>query len=155
MIKAGVEALQESTATEELVESTTIEELESTVRTASAGVVAEKKGSRFHDEGLEEVDESVEELDGSEEALSNPTPIGGSGRAAHGGEARRGGPGRMGRRRVCSRRTQPSLVPSRASKTTVLNNSSEARTKEILCKPWKEQNPCLTCGWSVVYQREE
>ncbi len=38
----GDEALQESTLAEELVESTTIEELESTVRTESAGVVAEE-----------------------------------------------------------------------------------------------------------------
>ena len=38
----GVDALQESTLAEELVESTTIEELESTVRTESAGVVAEE-----------------------------------------------------------------------------------------------------------------
>ena len=56
----------------------------------------------------------------------------------------RGGPGRIRRRRVCSRRTQPSLVPSRASKTTVLNSPSEARTSEILCKPMEEQSPRLT-----------
>ena len=38
----GDEALQESTLAEELVESTTNEELESTVRTECAGVVAEE-----------------------------------------------------------------------------------------------------------------
>ena len=69
--------------------------------------------------------------------LSNQKPghtTRGSGRAAHGGAAGRGGPGRMGRRRVCYR-TQPSLVPSSASKTTVLNIFSKARTRELLCKP--------------------
>ena len=40
--EAGAEALQESTLVDELVESTTIEELESTVRTESDGVVAEE-----------------------------------------------------------------------------------------------------------------
>ena len=38
----GVDALQESTLADELVESTTIEEPESTVRTESDGVVAEE-----------------------------------------------------------------------------------------------------------------
>ena len=38
----GAEALQESTLADELVESTTIEELDSTVRTESDGVVAGK-----------------------------------------------------------------------------------------------------------------
>ena len=68
---------------------------------------------------------------------SYPKPwhtTGGSGRAAHGGTDGRGAPGWVGRRRVCSRRTQPSLVPSRASKTTVLNISSEARKREIFIK---------------------
>ena len=37
----GVDALLESTLAEELVESTTIEELESTARTESDGAVAE------------------------------------------------------------------------------------------------------------------
>ena len=90
--------------------------------------------------------------------LSNPKPghtTGGSGRAGHGGAAERGEPGRVGRRRVCSRRTQPSLVPSRASKTTVLNTSSEAQTGEILCKPLEDQNPRLTTDLSAVYHRDE
>ena len=57
------------------------------------------------------------------------------GPAAHGGAARRSGPGRIGRRRVFSRRAQLSLVTTRASKTTVLNISSEERKKKkFLCK---------------------
>ena len=40
--EAGAEALQESTLADELVESTTIEELESTVTTECDGVVAEE-----------------------------------------------------------------------------------------------------------------
>ena len=42
MTEAGTEAQQESTLADELVESTTIEKLESTVRTESDGVVAEE-----------------------------------------------------------------------------------------------------------------
>ena len=42
MTDCAAEGLQESTLTEELVESTTIEELESTVMTEGAGVVAEE-----------------------------------------------------------------------------------------------------------------
>ena len=38
------------------------------------------------------------------------------------------------------------LVPSRASKTTVLNVSSEERTREFLFKPLGEQSPRLTRG---------
>ena len=56
----GDDALQESTLAEELVESTTIEELESTVRTESAGVVAEEivresmiPGHALHEKGLQ------------------------------------------------------------------------------------------------------
>ena len=60
---------------------------------------------------------------------------GGSGRAAHSGAAGHGGPGRMERRNFSSRRTQSSLVSSKASRTTVLNFSSEARTSAILYKP--------------------
>ena len=89
---------------------------------------------------------------------SNPKPehiSGGSGRAAHGRAAGRGGLGRMGRRSVCSHRTQPSLVLSWASKTIVLNNSSEARAREILCKPSGEQNVRLTSGLRPVYRRDE
>ena len=83
--------------------------------------------------------------------LLNPKPghtTGGSGRAAHGGAAGRGGPGRVGRRLVCSRRTHMSLVPSRASKKRLLNVAPEARTSEILCKPLEEQSPRLTTGLS-------
>ena len=42
MTDGAAEALQESILIEELVESTTIEELESTVMTEGAGVVAEE-----------------------------------------------------------------------------------------------------------------
>ena len=69
--------------------------------------------------------------------------------------AGRGGPGRVGRRRVCSHWTQPSLVLSWASKTTVLNNSSEARTREIVCKMLREQKVRLTSGLRTVYHRGE
>ena len=67
----------------------------------------------------------------------------GSGRRTAG---RRGGAGsgRTGRRRIGSPRRQPSLAPSKASYRPVLNNSSEARTSEILCKPMEEQKPHLT-----------
>ena len=69
----------------------------------------------------------------------------GAGRRTAGrrGEA---GPGRTGRRRVGSPRRQPSLLlsrASRASKTTVLNDSPEARTNEILCKLIEEHNEPL------------
>ena len=50
------------------------------------------------------------------------------------GRRRGAGPGRTGRRRIGSPRRQPSLVPSRASNTPVLNVSSEARTSETLSK---------------------
>ena len=71
--------------------------------------------------------------------------------------ARRAGAaqGRMGRRRVGSPRKQPSLLPSlpsRASKTTVLNVSSEARIKEILHKSM-EQSSRLTRSVSAVDNR--
>ena len=39
------------------------------------------------------------------------------------------------------------------SKTTVLSDFSQARTKEILCKPVEEQSPPLTTGSSPVDQR--
>ena len=84
--------------------------------------------------------------------LSNPKPghtTGGSGR----GGARRGGgagPGRTRRRQNGSPRRQLSLVPSKASKTRVLNISPEARTSEILCKAVEEPNPRLTSGLSAV-----
>ena len=62
---AGAEALQDSTFANELVESTTIEELEFTVRGESDG-----DSSQVHDEvvrdlvgGEEELDESKEHLD--------------------------------------------------------------------------------------------
>ena len=54
------------------------------------------------------------------------------------------GPGRKGRRRSGSPKRHLSLVPTRVPKTTVLDVSSEARTKEFLCKPAEEQNPRLT-----------
>ena len=51
-------------------------------------------------------------------------------------------------------RRQPSLYPSRVPQKTVLNVSSQARTKEILCKPLREQNVRLTRGFSPVYHRD-
>ena len=62
------------------------------------------------------------------------------------GRRGRVGPGRTGCRLVGSPRTQLSLLPPRASKTVVLNVSSESRTKEIVCKPMEEQNQQLATG---------
>ena len=88
--------------------------------------------------------------------LSNPKPghtTGGSGRggARRGGGAGPGrvGPVRAGRRQNSSPRGQPSLVPSKASKTNVVNVSPEARTSEILCKPMEEHSDRLTSGLSA------
>ena len=70
--------------------------------------------------------------------IQNPDlPRASRSRAAHGEAAGRGGAAlrRTGRRRICYPRKQSFLLPSRASKTTVQNVSSEARTKKILCKP--------------------
>ena len=67
------------------------------------------------------------------------------------GRPGRAGPGRTGRRRVGSPRRQPTLLSSRASKTIVLNDSSEARTTEFICKSTEEQNRRLTTGSSAVY----
>ena len=66
---------------------------------------------------------------------------------------RRGGTGRgrTGHRQVGSPRRRPTLWPSRASKTLVLNDSSQARTNEIPCKPVEEKNVRLTTGSSAVY----
>ena len=47
------------------------------------------------------------------------------------GRRGRAGRGRTGRRRVGSPRRRPTLLPARASRTPVLNVSSEARTNEI------------------------
>ena len=71
---------------------------------------------------------------------------------------RRGGAelGRKRRQRVRSLRRQPSPLPSRtsrASKTTVMDVSSKARTNEILCKPEKEHNEQLIRGLFAVYSR--
>ena len=65
------------------------------------------------------------------------------------------GTGRTGRRRVGSPRRQPSPLPSRRSKKTLLGVSLEARTKETLCKPKEEQNPRLTRSSSAVYPRND
>ena len=79
---------------------------------------------------------AIEQIHSVHVNLSNPKPghtTGGSGRGARrGGGA---GPGRTGRRQNSSPRRQASLVPSKASKTRLLNVSPEARTSEILCKP--------------------
>ena len=70
---------------------------------------------------------------------------------------RRGGAGlgRVGRRWVSLPRRQPSLIPSRRSKKTLLGMSLEARTKETLCKPMEEQNVRLTRGLFVVCPRDD
>ena len=88
--------------------------------------------------------------------LSNPKPghtTGGSGRGeTRHGWAGRGGAGRggSGRRQVCSPSRQLSHLPSWESKTTVLDDFSETRTNEILCKPIEEQNPRLTTGLCAI-----
>ena len=76
--------------------------------------------------------------------LTNHGRVGAGRRAA----GRRGGagPGRMGRRRVASPGKQPFPLASRLSKATVLNDSSEARTNEIQCKPMAEYDNHLTRG---------
>ena len=65
------------------------------------------------------------------------------------GAARRSGAGQDGTPtgRFAHETTVP-LAP-RGSKTTVLNDSPEARTKEILCKPMGEHNERLTRGLSA------
>ena len=60
----GVDALQESNLADELVESKTIAELESTLKTISAGFVAED-GSRIHEEVVKKLIEHECKLDGS------------------------------------------------------------------------------------------
>ena len=78
--------------------------------------------------------------------LSNPKPGHITGGARQGSARRSDGEvrDRTGRREIGSPRRQPSLLPCRASKTVVLNDSSEARTKKILCKPLEEQSVRLT-----------
>ena len=75
--------------------------------------------------------------------------------AAQSRAAGRGGTRQDRTPRVGSPRTQPSLLPPKASKTIVLNVSSEARTKESLCKPKEEHNERLTRGLSAVYPRDD
>ena len=89
--------------------------------------------------------------------LSSPRPGHTTGGAGRDGAGRSGvggaGQGGLGRRRVCSLWRQPTLLLSRESKTTVLDDSSEARTNEILCKPMEEQSPRLTTGLCAVNSR--
>ena len=61
----------------------------------------------------------------------------------------RAGPGNSVRRPIGSHRRQPSILPSRASKTTVLNVSWGARTKQSLWKPMAEYDNRLTSGLSA------
>ena len=79
--------------------------------------------------------------------LSNPKPEHTTGGSVRGGARRGGGAGlgRTGRRRNGPPRMQPSLAPSMASQN-VLNDTPEARTSEILCKPMGEHNGRLTRG---------
>ena len=86
--------------------------------------------------------------------LSSPKPgltTGGSGRRARWGSGAESG--RTGCQQNCSPRRQASLVPSKASQTRRLNDSTEVRTSETLCKPMEKQNPRLTRGPSPVYPR--
>ena len=76
-------------------------------------------------------------------------PRAGRARAADDGVSGRGELGRMGRRRFCPPKEQPSLLPLRPSETTVLKHFSEARRSETLIKPKKEQNPRLIRGLSA------
>ena len=67
--------------------------------------------------------------------LSNPKPghtTGGSGRARR---SDRAGSGKIGCQQNYSPKKQRSTVPSQASKKRRFNDSPEARTSEILCKP--------------------
>ena len=79
--------------------------------------------------------------------IQNPDiPRAGRGGVAHGGPARSGWAGREGTSTV--RLAPATSVPGahQGTKATVLNVSSEARTKEFLCKPVEKQNPRLTRG---------
>ena len=73
--------------------------------------------------------------------------------AAHGEAARWGGAGKDGT--LSGRSGQKTTHPLALQRIedTVLDVSSEARTKEILCKPMEEQNPRLTTGSSAVCKR--
>ena len=62
---------------------------------------------------------------------------------------RRGGRGRVGRRRVCPPRRQASSTFFTRWKNNLLGAPLEARTKETLCKPMEEQKPHLTRGLSA------
>ena len=82
---------------------------------------------------------------------------GGSGRGARrGGGA---GSGRIACQQNCSPRKQASLVHSKASKTSRLNVSPEARTSEIPCKPNAGTKSAVDerfiRGLSAVYHRDE
>ena len=81
---------------------------------------------------------------------------GGSGWGAwRGGGA---GSGRTGCQQNFSPRRQASLIPPKASNTRRLNDSREARTCDILCKPMGEQIAVGTQFITVlfaVYQRDE
>ena len=88
--------------------------------------------------------------------LLNPKPrhtTGGSGRSAQ-----RSGRERSGKI-VCqqnySSSKQMSSVPTKAPNKHRLNDSPEARTCEILCKPTEEHGNRLTRGLSAVYNRDE
>ena len=81
---------------------------------------------------------------------SNPKPGGTTGGTVPGGARRKGGAGqdRVGRDadgRFAQKTTAPFAF--RGIEDTVPNVASEARTKEILCKPMAEHNPRLMAGW--------
>ena len=80
--------------------------------------------------------------------------------AVHGGAAGRSGAGQDGM--PTGRFVQEKAVPlaiqlakaCKASKTTFLDVSSEARTNEFLCKPMGEQSVRLTSGSRPVYPQD-
>ena len=63
------------------------------------------------------------------------------------GEAQRGGARWHGGGSMRPGEYKPSISPARAPRTPALDISSEARTKEIQCKPVKEHNVQLTTGF--------
>ena len=82
--------------------------------------------------------------------IQNPDiPRAGRDGAAHCGWRDGAGMGRTAGRWVDSTRKQPSFLPPRRSKETILGVSLEARTKETICEPMGEQSQRLTRGLSA------
>ena len=82
--------------------------------------------------------------------LSSPNPQHITGRSGRG--TRRGfgaALGRTGSRQNRSPKRRASLVPPKASKTCLLNNSPKARTSENLCTPIENNSLCNILGSNV------